>query len=269
MFPSLIFPSRLVACAGVVSVALGLAAGARASVSAPPIIGSFAFHSTNSSDGTCSDVYGLQFKPVRRAIAYADDYYDGYYKSDFGNTETSAEFLAETYSTKTLYFHGITGGTGPQPCTSAGNNDGGRFPDPPLITPEYPTGENPPLASAKSSAKPATAGHAVLQAASGAFPVGAQASVDITLTSNHPLTAFRVSNMHVSGGAKVIEEPELESLAIPAHMPQAFSATVEGKHAGRVALKVTFTGSYKPTKNAKKATKVTITATSSLVFAKE
>jgi hypothetical protein len=244
---------------------LAFAASAQADVSAPPIPGSFVYHETDTPDGRCSWGYGLQFSPLAGVTSYSYTYFDGYWNSDFGATETSAEFLAETYSTPTLYFHGITGGTGPQPCTADGNDDGGRFPDPPTIIPEYPAGKNPPLAPAKWSSKPAGSGRARLQAASGTFAVGSTASVDIILTSYHALTGLRVSSLHVSGGAKVLEQPIAESSILPAHSPQTLTAQVTGTNAGPVSLRVTFTGSY-VTKKSKKSKKVTITASSSLLF---
>jgi hypothetical protein len=259
--------SRLVAFAGtgVAFVALAIAAGAQAEVSAPPIPGSFAFHETDTPDGRCTWGYGLQFSPLPGVTDYSYTYYDGYWNSDFDATETSAEFLAETYSTPSMYYHGITGGGGPQPCTANGNDDGGRFSQPPTIIPEYPTGHNPPLAKAKSSSRPAGAGRATLQAASGTFPVGSTASVDIVLKSNHPLTGFRVSGLRASGGAKVVQQPEIESSVLPAHSAQTFTAQVEGKNAGRATLRVTFTGRFQPG-NKKQSKKVTITASSSLLF---
>jgi hypothetical protein len=137
--------SRLVAFAGtgVMCVALAIAASAQAEVSAPPIPGSFAFHETDTPDGRCTWGYGLQFAPLPGVSEYSWTYYDGYWNSDFDATETSAEFLAETYSTPSMYYHGITGGGGPQPCTANGNDDGGRFSQPPTIIPEYPVGQPP------------------------------------------------------------------------------------------------------------------------------
>jgi hypothetical protein len=261
--------SRLVAFAGtgVVCIALALAAGAQADVSPPPIPGSFAYHETDTPDGRCGWGYGLQFTPVPGAVAYSYTYFDGYWNSDFGATETSAEFLAETYSTPTLYFHGITGGTGPQPCTADGNDDDGRFSQPPTIVPEYPDGKNPPLAPAESSSKPSGSGRAKLQAASGTFPLNYTASIDVIVTSYRPLTGFRVSSLHVSDGARVVEQPisQFGSTILPAHSGQTFTAQVEGTRAGRASLHVTFTGRYKA-KKAKKSKKVTITASGSLVF---
>jgi hypothetical protein len=253
------------AAAGVAGVAFAFAAGAQAAVSPPPIIGSFAYHETDTPDGRCSWGWGLQFAPIAGVTDYSWTYYDGYWKSDFDSSETSAEFLAETYSTPALYFHGITGGSGPQPCTSGGADDGGRFPQAPLIYPVYPDGKNPPLSKSTSSSKPGGAGRATLQAAAGTFPVGSTASIGVVLKSNHALTGFRVSHVHLSGGAIVVQQPELESLTIPAHSPQSFTAQIEGKRPGRVTLKVTFTGRYSPGK-AKKAEKVTITTSSSLLF---
>lgn len=260
------FASRRITfiASGAACVALAFAASAQATVSAPPITGSFAYHETDTPDGRCGWGWGLQFTPIKGVKDYSWDYYDGYWNSDFDGDETSAEFLAETYSTPTEYFHGITGGTGPQPCTSGGANDNGRFPKPPTISPIYPDGKNPPLNKTTSSAKPASAGHAVLQAASGTFPVGATATVDITLKSAHALTGFRITHLHAPG-ATVVLEPELESLVIPAHTPQPFTAEVEGKRAGRVKLSITFSGRY-TTGKSKKSTKATITTTSSLVF---
>jgi hypothetical protein len=262
-----LFVSRMaaVAASGAVCIALAFAASARAEVSPPPIQGSFAYHETNTPDGRCAWGWGLQFAPVPGVTDYSYTYFDGYWNSDFDATETSAEFLAETYSTPSMYFHGITGGAGPQPCADTTSNDSGRFPDPPTITPVYPVGRNPPLAKAKFSAKPGGAGRAALQAASGTFPVGSTVSVDIVFTSKHPLTGFRVSHLHVSDGAGVVAQPELESLMVPAHTPQDFTGQVDGKHAGRVTLSVTFSGRYTPAKG-KKTKKVTVTASSSLLF---
>jgi hypothetical protein len=259
--------SRLIALAGtgVVCITLAFAASAHAEVSPPPIPGSFAYHETDTPDGRCGWGWGLQFSPLPGVTTYSYTYFDGYWNSDFGASETSAEFLAEDYSTPTLYFHGITGGDGPQPCTSSGDNDGGRFPDPPTIIPEYPTGKNPPLAPGKSSIKPSGSGRARLQAASGTFPVSSTASIDIVLTSYHPLTGFRVSSLHVSNGAHVLQQPIVESTILPAHSPQTLTAQVTGTKAGPVSLSVTFTGRYKP-KHAKKSKKITITASSSLRF---
>ena len=155
--------------------------------------------------------------------------------------------------------------TGPQPCTDTTSDDDGRFPDPPTITPVYPDGKNPPLAASKSSSKPASAGRATLQAAKGTFPVGSTPYVDIVLKSNHALSGFKVSHVHASNGARVVVQPEIESLIIPAHSPQTFTAEIEGKRAGRSTLSVTFSGTYL---QGKKAKKVTITASSSLLFAK-
>ncbi len=253
------------AAACVICLALALAARAQAFVSPPPITGSFAYHETDTPDGRCSWGWGLQFAPIAGVTDYSWEYYDGYWNSDYDASETSAEFLAETYSTPSLYFHGITGGSGPQPCTSNGDNDGGRFPQPPTITPIYPDGKNPPLAKATSSSKPRGEALARLQAAAGTFPVGSTASVDIILRSSHTLTGFRVSSLHVSDSATVVQQPALQTLTVPAHSPQTFTAQVEGKNAGTVTLSVTFTGRYKP-KGAKETKRVTITASSSLLF---
>jgi hypothetical protein len=264
-----LFRSRLASFAGtgVVCVGLACAAGAQAQVSPPPIPGTFVYHETNTPDGRCSSGYGFQFAPLPGVSDYSYTYFDGYYNSDAGATETSAEFRGETYSTPSLYFHGITGGTGPQPCTADGNDDGGRFPQPPTIYPSYPDGKNPPLAKAKSSSRPISAGKATLQAASGTFPVNTTATVDIVLKSQHPLTGFKISHLHASNRASVVQQPEDEALgvAFPAHSPQTFTAQVDGKHAGRVTLNVTFTGRYTPEKSTK-AKKVTFTASSSLLF---
>lgn len=235
-------------------------------VSSPPVPAQFVYHFTNSTDdqgnGHCDDVYGLQFAAVPKAIAYAIDYYDGYWKSPFDTTNTAAQLLAEgPYESPTELFHGITGGSGPGPCTTQPGDDGGRFSQPATVTPEFPSSYTPPLSHSSSKSSPAGAATVTIRAAKGTFPVGSTVSIEIVLkASGGALTNPEPGKLHVTGG-QVSNPPSGESGApLARHASEVFSASVTATKAGTVPLSVTFIAKNTHGK------KVTAKGTSSVTF---
>lgn len=242
------------------AAALTAAAPAAAAVSAPPVPSHFAYHAHTVDDGRCSDVYGIEFAPIAGPISYTYEYHDGYYNSDDNGTETIAEFLMDD-STPSLYFHGITGGEGPGPCTSQAPDDGGRFTVPPTVFPNYPDGKYPPLAATTSKSSPSGAANVDIKAGRGVFPLTTQVNVEIHLKApSGSLLAPKLGTLKAGNGADAFNDTNTYISSIPGHKSVTIDGTVTGKKAGRVPL------SFKFTARTKHGRKVTASGTSSVIF---